>query len=185
MARKPKQSQRPTGEEIEGNVDQIREILFGGQMRDYDSRFDDLEKQLTQRLDRMSTEFEKRIERMNTYAKREIDKLSERIKTERKDRVADVKNGARDLKDVTNQVEGWFGEVEDRLDNESKDLRNAMHEQSDELAALIAETRDQLNAALVSETRSLADAKLAREDLAGLLSEVSLRLTKDFKLPKG
>ena len=185
MARKPKQSQRSAADDVEGNVDQIREILFGGQMRDYDSRFADLEKQLTQQLDRMSAEFEKRIERLNTFAKREIDKLSERLKTERKDRVADVKNSARDLKDMTNQIEGWFGEVEDRLDVESKDLRNAMHEQSDELAALIAETRDQLNAALVNETRNLADAKLAREDLAGLLSEVSLRLTKDFKLPKG
>ena len=185
MARKPKQANRSAGEEIEGNVDQIREILFGGQMRDYDGRFADLEKQLNQRLDRMSAEFEKRIERLNNYAKREIDKLSERLKTERKDRVADIKSGARDLKDMTNQVEGWFGEVEDRLDTEAKDLRNAMHEQSDELAALITETRDQLNAALVSETRDLADAKLAREDLAGLLSEVALRLTKDFKLPKG
>lgn len=185
MARKPKQTQRVAGEEVEGNVDQIREILFGGQMRDYDSRFADLEKQLSQRLDRMGAEFEKRLERLNTYAKREIDKLSERLKTERKDRVADVKNSARDLKDMTNQVEGWFGEVEDRLDTESKDLRNSLHEQSEELAALITETRDQLNAALVSETRNLADAKLAREDLAGLLSEVALRLTKDFKLPKG
>ena len=185
MARKPKQTQRSAGEEVEGNVDQIREILFGGQMRDYEGRFVDLENQLVQRMDRMSAEFEKRIERLNTFAKREIDKLSERIKTERKDRVADVKSSARDLKDMTNQVEGWFGEVEDRLDNEAKDLRNALHDQSDELAALIAETRDQLNAALVNETRSLADAKLAREDLAGLLSEVSLRLTKDFKLPKG
>lgn len=185
MARKPKQTQRVAGEEVEGNVDQIREILFGGQMRDYDSRFADLEKQLSQRLDRMGAEFEKRLERLNTYAKREIDKLSERLKTERKDRVADVKNSARDLKDMTNQVEGWFGEVEDRLDTESKDLRNSLHEQSEELAALITETRDQLNAALVSETRNLADGKLAREDLAGLLSEVALRLTKDFKLPKG
>ena len=185
MARKPKQTQRATGEEVEGNVDQIREILFGGQMRDYDSRFADLDNQISQRLDRMSAEFEKRIERLNSYTKREIDKLSERIKTERKDRVADAKNGARDLKDMTNQVESWFGEVEDRLDTESKDLRNALHDQSEELAALITETRDHLNSALVSETRNLAENKLAREDLAGLLSEVALRLTKDFKLPKG
>ena len=184
MARKPKQPQKALGDDVENNVDQIREILFGGQMRDYESRFADLENQLVQRMERMGAEFEKRIERLNTYAKREIDKLSERIKSERKDRVADIKNGARDLKDMTNQVESWFGEVEDRLDTESKDLRNSLHEQSDELAALIAETRDQLNAALVSETRGLADAKLAREDLAGLLSEVSLRLTKDFKIPK-
>ena len=185
MARKQTQAKKPAGDEIEGNVDKIREILFGGQMRDYEGRFADLENQLTQRIEHMNGEFEKRVERLNAYAKREIDKLSERLKTERKDRITEIKDNARDLKDATQQIEGWFGEVEDRLDTETKDLRNSIHEQSDELAALIAETRDHLNATLVSETRGLADTKLAREDLAGILSEVALRLTKDFKLPKG
>lgn len=185
MARKQSQNKNAPGDEIDGNVDKIREILFGGQMRDYEGRFADLEKRLSQRIDRMEAELEKRIERLNTYAKREVDKLSERLKAERKDRLADGKSGARDLKDLSQQVESWFGEVEDRLDVESKDLRNALHDQSEELAALIAETRDHLNAALSSETRALDDAKLAREDLAGLLSEVAMRLKKDFKLPQG
>ena len=185
MARKQSQKSSAAGDEIDGNVDKIREILFGGQMRDYEGRFADLEKRLSQRIDRMGAELEKRIERLNTYAKREVDKLGERLKTERKDRLADGKSGARDLKDFSQQVESWFGEVEDRLDVESKDLRNVLHDQSEELAALIAETRDHLNAALSSETRALDDAKLAREDLAGLLSEVAMRLKKDFKLPQG
>lgn len=185
MAKRQNQKTSPSGQEIEGNVDQIREILFGGQMRDYEGRFADLEKQMSLRIDRMGAEFDKRIERLNTYAKREVDKLTERLKTERQDRVADTKSGSLELKDVTQQIEGWFGEVEDRLDLESKDLRVAMHEQNEELAALISETRDHLNVTLANETRELADAKLSREDLAGLLSEVAMRLKKDFKLPKG
>lgn len=185
MAKKQSRKRSVAGEEIDGNVDKIREILFGGQMRDYEGRFADLEKRLTQRIDQLGGELDKRIERLNTYAKREVDKLSERLKSERKDRLADGKSGSRDLKDLSQQVESWLGEVEDRLDVESKDLRNAMHEQSEELAGLIAETRDQLNAAIGDEARELQDAKLAREDLAGLLSEVAMRLKNDFKLPKG
>ncbi len=184
MAKK-QSHKKAAGVEIDDNVDKIREILFGGQMRDYEGRFAELERKLTQRIDRMSTEFEKRLERLNSYAKREIDKVGDRLKTERQDRVADTKSGARELKDFSQQVESWFGEVEDRLDGETRDLRNAMHEQSEELAALIAETRDHLSTAISDETRELADAKLAREDLAGLLSEVAMRLKKDFKLPKG
>ena len=184
MAKKQSQKNTASGEMIDGNVDKIREILFGGQMRDYEGRFADLEKRLSQRIDRVGVEFEKRIERLNIYAKREVDKLGERLKDERKDRLADGKTGARELKDFAQQVESWFGEVEDRLDVESKDLRNALHDQSEELAALITETRDHLNAAISNETRELADAKLAREDLAGLLSEVAMRLKKDFKLPR-
>jgi dsDNA-binding SOS-regulon protein len=185
MARKQTQGTKSAIDDMDGNVDKIREILFGGQMRDYEGRFADLEKRLTQRIERTGAELEKRIERLNTYAKREVDKLSERIKTERKDRVADAKGGERELKDLSQHVEGWYAELEDRLDTESKDLRKSLHEQSEDLSALIAETRDQLSAMLADETRSLDDSKIAREDLAGLLSEVSLRLTKDFKLPKG
>ncbi|MEL7186219.1 MAG: hypothetical protein AAFN50_07260 [Pseudomonadota bacterium] len=185
MARKQSKDSATAIEEADGNVDKIREILFGGQMRDYESRFADLEGRLTQHIDSLGSELEKRIERLNTYTKREVDKLSERLKTERKDRQAEAKEGGRDLKHATEQIEGWYAELEDRLDTESKDLRNSLHEQSEELAALITETREQLSATLSNEARSLDEAKLAREDLASLLSEVSLRLTKDFKLPKG
>ncbi|MDH3337765.1 MAG: hypothetical protein OEM76_08070 [Gammaproteobacteria bacterium] len=185
MAKKQSQKRTAAGDEVDGNVDKIREILFGGQMRDYEGRFADLEKRLSQRIDRMDTEFEKRIERLNTYAKREVDRLGERLKAERTDRLADAKSGSRELKDLTQQVEAWFGEVEDRIEVESKELRDSLHEKNEELAALITETRDHLNAALSNETRELADTMLAREDLAGLLSEVALRLKNDFKLPKG
>lgn len=185
MARKQSPKRTTAGDEIDGNVDKIREILFGGQMRDYEGRFADLEKRLSQQIARKDTELDKRIERLDTYAKREVDKLGERLKAERKDRLADAKSGTRDLKELTQQVETWFGEVEDRIELETKELRDAMHEQNEELVALITDTRDQLSAALGSRTRELADTMLAREDLAGLLSEVALRLKNDFKLPKG
>ena len=172
------------GEEMEGNVDQIREILFGGQMRDFDQRFLDLEKQLVNQITRMSRDIEKRIERLDTYTRREVDKLTEQIKTEKKDRIADTKQGAADLKGLTQQVETWFAEVEEQFETDSRELRDALHQQGEDLATQIREARDELTESLTSETRSLSDSKLAREDLAGLLSEVSLRLTKDFKLPK-
>ncbi len=183
-----KTDQRRTGnagEEMEGNVDQIREILFGGQMRDFDQRFVDLEKQLMNQINRMSRDIEKRIERLDSYTRREVEKLTNQLKTEKKDRTADTKKGAADLKALSQQVEAWFGEVEEQYDADSRELRESLHQQGEDLARLIRETRDELNESLVSETRNLADVKVAREDLAGLLSEVSLRLTKDFKLPKG
>ena len=186
MARKTKSSSEAQhAAEVEGNVDKIRDILFGGQMRDYDQRFDDLEKSLAQMIERLGRDLEKRIDRLDNHARREIDKLSEQIKSEKKDRIADTKRGAGDLQHLTDQVETWFTEVDDQLATEAKDLRESLHEQQETLSQLIRETRDQLNESITAESRSLADAKLGREDLAGLLSEVALRLQNDFKLPKG
>ena len=36
----------------EGNVDQIRDILFGGQMRDYERRFEELEERMKRETER-------------------------------------------------------------------------------------------------------------------------------------
>ena len=45
----------------EGNVDQIRDILFGGQMRDYDRRFDELDERSKREAERARAEFIKRF----------------------------------------------------------------------------------------------------------------------------
>lgn len=188
MARKPKSktsTEVDSAGDVEGNVDKIRDILFGGQMRDYDQRFGELEKRLNKSIEQLTRDLDKRVERMDAFTRREIDKLSEQLKTEKKERVADAKGNAGELQEFADQVEAWFAEADEQLTNESKDLRNSIHDQNEALSALIRETRNELSDALSVESRTLADSKLAREDLAGLLTEVALRLKNDFKLPKG
>lgn len=184
MARKQTNKDGMTDADVEGNVDKIRDILFGGQMRDYDQRFNELEKRLNQSIERLSRDFEKRIERLDGYTKREVDKLADQVKAERQARKEDAKAGGEELQHLTDQVETWFAEVDDQVATESKELRAELHDQHETLVSLVRETRDQLNEALLAESRKLADQKLAREDLASLLSEVALRLQNDFKLPK-
>ena len=186
MTRKTTQKGTNKGgvEDVDGNVDKIRDILFGSQMRDYDSRLDAMEKRILQTMERNTRDLERRIERLDKYARREVEKLSEQIKAERKDRVADTKKGSAELGNLTDQVETWFGEVDEQLSQESRDLRTALHDQAEDLTAQISEARSVVQAALQKEAEELQDKKLAREDMAELLTEMALRLNKDFKLPK-
>ncbi len=46
------------------SVNQIREILFGRQMRSYEDRFADFERRFQETTDRMAREFSERIERI-------------------------------------------------------------------------------------------------------------------------
>jgi len=177
-------TKRVAKDEMDGNVDKIRDILFGSQMRDYELRLDAMEKRITQSFERAARDIERRIERLDAYARREVDKLSEQIKTERKDRVAEGKKGASDLGELSEQVESWFAEADEQLASETKDLRTILHTQSEELNAQIREAHEQLQSALQKESAQLADIKLGREDMAALLTEVAMRLNNDFKLPK-
>jgi Sec-independent protein translocase protein TatA len=166
---------------VDGNVDKIREILFGGQMRDYEQRFADLETRLTKQIESIANGFEKRIDRLDTFAKREIEKLVEQVKEERKARREDGKLGSKELKGLAQQLESWCGELEEQIGSETQELRGQLQEQSEELSGMVSDAHDQLSKSLAEETKNLADGKLAREDLAAILAELSSRLKKDSR----
>ena len=180
MAKKqPRKATEVDLENTDGNVDKIREILFGGQMRDYEQRFADLEDRLTRNIEVISRNLEKRVDRLDAYAKRELEKLGDQFKEERQARRKDDKSRAREFKDLANQVEAWCGELEEGLGEEAQTLRRSLQEQSEELSAMISDVHDELSKSFSGETRNLADAKLAREDMADLLAEMALRLKKE------
>lgn len=161
MARKQTSKNRSSDEpnpEVEGNVDKIRQILFGGQMRDYEERFDAMEKRLTQAVNRASGEFERRMDRLDTYVRREMEKIGEQITAERKDRSADDKKAVVELKSLIDHVETWFAEVDEQITGEVNGLRQAILDNSAE--------------------------QVGREEMAALLAEVATRLGKDLKRPK-
>ena len=182
-----KQTQKHSGDQadsVDGNVDKIRDILFGGQMRDYERRFADLEARLTNNVEQLSSNFEKRVERLDAFAKREIEKLGEQLKDESKARKEDGKQGSKEFKALAQQFESWCTELEGQIGSETHDLRRLLKEKGDELSGMIHDTDEQLRENLAIETRNLADGKLAREDLATLLSEVAQRLKKNTRPPE-
>ncbi len=172
MAKKPGSKQNPsaTGDTgMDGNVDQIREILFGGQMRDYEQRFANLEMRMNDTIDKLSRRFEKRIEQAIAQSRKDVDKITEQLKSERKERLSEYKQSVTELENLTNHVEAWFAEIDEQFDAESKELRAALRNQADELTTLL------------SETRSAAESKVDTESLARLLGEFADKLRKQAR----
>ncbi len=172
MAKKPGPRQNPSAAAdtgMDGNVDQIREILFGGHMRDYEQRFAKLERHMSETIDKLSRRFEKRLEQAIAQSRREIDKLTEQVKAERKERLSEHRDSVKELENLTNQVEAWFTEIDEQFDAEGKELRAALKRQSDELASMIA------------DMRSAADSKVDAATLARMLSDVAAKLGKQAR----
>src|SRR4051794_5479853 len=65
-----------------GNIDKIREIIFGGQMRDYSKRFATLETRVIKESVELREDTRKRFEVLEMFIKREFEALSERLQTE-------------------------------------------------------------------------------------------------------
>lgn len=168
-------------EEADANVDKIRDILFGGHMRDYDERFATLEKRLTDSIEQSSRNIEKQLERLDARTRKEFDKLAEQLKAEKADRVAGDKDAAAESNQLANQVEGWFAEVEDQLASEAKDIRQTLKQQGSEMTGLLRKLETQLQKDLARETDELSSLTVSRSDLAALLTDVATRISKKSK----
>ncbi len=183
MTRRSKQASEESlsANETDGNVDKIREILFGVQMRSYDTRLEELEKKIMAQLEQTSAGLESRLKKLETYTRREVDKLGDQLKTERKSRTEDNRKAKKELGEFGGQVESWFAEVEEQFEAESREQQSALKAQAAELSAMVQDMYDQLTTTIEGESQELAANKVGREDLAKLLGELAGALKKDAK----
>ena len=178
MARRSKQSsdQPDNAEANDGNVDKIREILFGGQMRDYESRLADLEKKILAEFGKVSRSLDSQIKKTDTHVRRELEKLSEQVKSERKARQDEGRKGSKEFTEFSRQVEGWFAELEEQYESDAKEHRSAVETMGADLSDAIQLSHDQLAADIENESKGLNEDKLSRDDLAHLLTEFAKML---------
>ena len=65
-----------------GNVDKIRDILFGTQMRDYEKRFSRFEERLLKETSDLREEIKRRIASIEAYMKNEVTAVNDRHKAD-------------------------------------------------------------------------------------------------------
>jgi hypothetical protein len=166
-----------------GNVDQIRNILFGSQMRDYDGRFRKLEERLVREAGELRSDVQKRLEALETFMKGEVATLSERARHEQAERTQSIERLVRDLNEIAKGLEGKIRGLDEHAAKEVRDLRQQLLEQSKTLSAEIKEKNDHLKAGLDHEAQDIRGAMTGREALAEMLQEVALRLKNEFRVP--
>jgi hypothetical protein len=166
------------------NVDKIRDILFGSQMRDYDKRFTRLEERLAKDAESMRDDFKKRFDTLEGFVQKELESLGQRLKTEKSERGEALKEAARELRDTAKALEKRLGQLDDQMTAGSSELRSRLLEQSKALTADIAAKHREISAALDHEVETLRADKTDREALADLFTELAMRLRNELKLPE-
>ncbi|MDH3588616.1 MAG: hypothetical protein OEQ74_04360 [Gammaproteobacteria bacterium] len=165
------------------NVDKIREILFGGQMRDYQHRFDDLEANISATSENLRNDLSNRIENLETFVRRELELLGERLVNDRRERAEQREDNVAEMQEVRRRFDESLVRLDEQTANETRAIRGALQEKSLELVQVIQQSRDEFNSMLSRQANQLEDRKVSREDLAALLSEVALRLNRELDLP--
>ena len=164
-------------------VDRIRDILFGSQMRDYDSRFQRLEERLGAEANNLRWDMGKRLEAIEAFMRGESESLGNRLSTEQNERSQALEKIGRDLAETARHLNERITNLDNQFAKEIRDLRQLVLDQTKALSNEISEKHNQLKGSLDHEAQQIRGAMTGREALAEMLSELSLRLKNEFKVP--
>lgn len=166
-----------------GNIDKIREILFGVQMRDYEKRFARLEERLLKEARDLRDDTGKRFDALENFVKHEFEALTERLQSEQRTREESAQSLSRDVQETGKSLERKISQLDEQTTRSQRELRQQILEQSKNLSDEIRQKYYELSAMVEREVADLGHAKTDRTALAALFSELSLRLTDEFKIP--
>ena len=166
-----------------GNIDKVRDILFGGQMRDYERRFAKLEERLLQETSELKDEVRKRLAALEQFMKQEAASLADRIKTEHEERTDATKDLAREQRESTKALEKKAGALDDAIGKAQRELRQQLLELHQRMSDEMRQKTDDVLARLTQESNELRNDKTDRAALASLLTEMALRLTNELSIP--
>jgi hypothetical protein len=165
------------------NVDKIREILFGSQIREYENRFARLEERLAEELTDLRDTSRKRLEAIETYARSEFSYLQEQVKSEREDRTNSLRQLARDMSDLGDSLTRKINELDEKNMQADRQSRLELLQLSKNLNDEIRSKQEEMSVLLERRFQELRSAKMDRAALASLFIELATRLNGEFQVP--
>ena len=167
-----------------GNLEKIRDILFGAQVTDFEKRFQRLEERILKETADARAETNKRFEALEAFIRKEVESLAERIKTEQAERVESGKEHSREMREAVRSLEKKLAQMDDVTTKNQRELRQQILDQSKALTEEIRSRVRESAAALSREIKDLRAEKTDRAALAGLFTDVAMRLSNDSKQPR-
>ena len=159
------------------SLDQVRDILFGGQMKMVDARLHALETRIQQEHVALRAEFTREVSDLDASLKHGITQLNERLVEERAKRVEGLKALSVDLKELVKNLEQRHQSLEEAASQADADLRDQLLRQSAAQAAELTRTAERLARQLDDVASSLGAEKVDTSRLASGLTELVNRLT--------
>ncbi|SFV50488.1 hypothetical protein MNB_SM-7-1101 [hydrothermal vent metagenome] len=159
-----------------GNVDQIREILFGSQSREMKEKLEQIEasikmiqEEMRKKIDQIQNDIYRRIES-------EIEALSRKIKnivTQQQDEFADIRDSAlkqeKRVQNAMDILEEELNAKREQLQRQQLEINTALRNEMDTL-------KDELLQTLQIKMAELGNVKLSRDDAANILMEAAMAM---------
>jgi ABC-type transporter Mla subunit MlaD len=167
-----------------GNIEQIRDIIFGAQLREYNSRFEKLESDVSL----LQQEMRDRIDEVKNVFSAELRSLAESLEKRYKTISLNVQEETTDLRQQLDRVNRKFSSnleaLNEAVDTQKELLREELSQTRERLQEDIRSLRTQVFEELEGHFEMLRDVKISKDDMAELLFELGMRLKGTEVVPK-
>lgn len=160
-----------------GNIDKIRDILFGNQVRDFDRRFSQFEQHLLEITSDLRSDVYKRLDALEAYFKAELSAEKDRLRTEAAQRLEAEKHLSESIKGVSALFERQVQVVEEKTSEHLSELRQQLLVQSKQLTDDLQARYERTTETIGSSARRLEEAKLDRSTLSEYLMDLAMRIS--------
>ena len=159
------------------DLDKVRDILFGAQIRDQDKRMGRMQANLLKEIAKAKEDADQRFAALERTLQDEFRNLTQRLEREEDERAAARAELGSELRDLSTRLSAELGQLaadsqrttrdlENRLTNEASEIRSELHKKSEDILSRTKQDVDRLN-----------DGKADRNVLSTLLTDLASRLT--------
>jgi len=175
-AQKPKETNGAAAQAAPESIDQVRDLLFGSQMRMVDARIQSLDQRLSHEAGVMRADCERQITELDSAIKKALARHSERLAAERTKRVDDLKALSAELRDSLRSLEKRHLSLEEAAGIADAELRDHLMKQGAGLAADLSRTSERLSSELDRITSKLQSDKLDAAAIVAGLTDLAGKL---------
>ena len=176
-----------TREEIRerlGNIDQIRDIIFGSQIREIDTRFNKIESDLSN----LQQDMQNRLDQVKNVLLTEMRASNESLEKKLKSLALTSQEEGADVRQQIDRLNRKFSAnveaLDESIDKQTSSLRDDLSQTRDKLQEEVRVLKNQVFDELERRFSLLREVKVSRDDMAELLFELGMRLKGNEFVPQ-
>ena len=167
-----------------GNIDQIRDIIFGPQLREANSRIAQIESDLSLLQQELRDRTDQVKTALSTELRAAVDSLEKKLKSVSLSAQEESLDLRQQLDRVSKKFSNSVEALDQTVDKQTNSLRTELVETRTKLQEDVRTLREHVFEELERRFSTLKEAKVSRDDMAEVLFELGMRLKGTEVIPR-
>lgn len=166
-----------------GNIDQIRDIIFGAQIREYETRFGKLESDISLLQQEMRSHVEQLKVSFTTELKVGFENLEKKLKLFNLNHEEESTDLRQQVDRLNRKFSSCVQSLDEQLDIQTKSIREDISQTKVQLEEEVLALRNLVLEEIEQRFSSLRQSKVSKDDMAETLFALGMRLKENEFIP--